>query len=113
MLWIEEFSIHGTWTFKHNVVEMCTAVKGLALNRIFDAGADTVVYLDPDIALFGELEIISQLDAFPILLTPHLTEPETSEPSILENERSALLHGVYNLGFLVVRNTDEGRRFGR
>ncbi len=28
-----------------------------------------------------------------------------------ENERSALLHGVYNLGFLGVHNNAEGRRF--
>jgi len=115
VLWMEEFPIPEpeSWAFKHNVVEMCTAVKGFALNRIFDAGADTVVYLDPDIALFGGLTIISQLDAFSILLTPHLTDPETTDASILENERSALLHGVYNLGFLVVRNPAEGRRFGR
>jgi hypothetical protein len=115
VLWADEFGIPElrSWMFKHNVVEMCTAVKGLALNRILDAGADTVVYLDPDIALFSDLAIVAEPDKSSVLLTPHLTDPETTDASILENERSALLHGVYNLGFLAVRNTAEGRRFAR
>lgn len=34
VLWADEFGIPElrSWMFKHNVVEMCTAVKGLALN---------------------------------------------------------------------------------
>ena len=35
VLWADEFGIPElrSWMFKHNVVEMCTAVKGLALNQ--------------------------------------------------------------------------------
>src|SRR4051812_24415374 len=47
---IEELGIPTlpSWIFKHNVVELCTAVKGGMLCKMFEAGAQKVVYLDPD-----------------------------------------------------------------
>ncbi len=44
-------------------------------------------------------------------VTPHQTEPEKSRSAILDNEVSSLKHGVFNLGFLAVRNCPEGMRF--
>src|SRR5579864_7394936 len=37
------------WMFGHDLVELCTAVKGMMLHRLLTQGADKVVYLDPDI----------------------------------------------------------------
>jgi hypothetical protein len=100
------------WIFKHDVVELCTAVKGQMLCRLLEEGADKVVYLDPDIAVLGDLsEIERLLDDSSIILTPHLVEPETEHDAILDNEIGALKHGIYNLGFLAVANRPEGRRF--
>lgn len=101
------------WLFVHDVVELCTAVKGPMLCRMFDAGASKVVYLDPDIAVFDSLSpVIGLLDRYDVVLTPHQVEPDQDAQAILDNEiGSALKHGIYNLGFVAVSNTKEGRRF--
>lgn len=102
------------WLFKHSVVEICTAIKGFFLKQMLaDPDIESVLYLDPDIAVFGPLEsVYGALDQASIVLTPHLLEAELEQAAIMDNELSALKHGVYNLGFLAVKNTDEGRRFG-
>src|SRR3954465_4842651 len=59
------------WTFQHDIVELCTAVKGAMLCRLLDQGASKVVYLDPDIALFNRLDEVERLlDQHDIVLTP-------------------------------------------
>jgi len=101
------------WAFGHSVVELCTAVKGVGLEYIFETtGADQVFYFDPDMVVFSRLdELQDTLARHSVLLTPHLTDPDTTDIAILDNEVSSLLHGVFNLGFLGVRNDSEGRRF--
>lgn len=100
------------WLFGHDVVEACTAVKGTMLRHMLDHGAERVLYLDPDIAVFAPLdELARQLDEADILLTPHLLVPETSAAGVLDNEIGALKHGIYNLGFVGVSGRDEGHRF--
>lgn len=101
-----------SWIFKHDVVELCTAVKGVFLETLLRDGADAVVYLDPDIAIFYELgPILEALQDHAIIMTPHLVDPESDRIAVLDNEISSLQHGVYNLGFLGVRNSEEGLRF--
>ena len=101
------------WIFQHNVVELCTAVKGMGFQEIFRRfNADKVLFFDPDMVIFSGIESIAQqLDQHSVLLTPHQTEPETTRSAILDNEVSSLKFGVFNLGFLAVRNCPEGRRF--
>ncbi|RKT44486.1 hypothetical protein [Thiocapsa rosea] len=100
------------WIFDHDVVELCTAVKGPMLCRLLELGADKVVYLDPDIALFGDLhDVEALLDRHDVLLTPHQLEPDSEHQTIVDNEIGSLKHGIYNLGFLAVVNTAEGCRF--
>jgi hypothetical protein len=73
-----------------------------------------VLYFDPDMVLFSRLDdLLAELDQGNVALTPHLTVPESTLDAVRDNEISALKHGVYNLGFLGVRNTEEGRRFAR
>lgn len=95
-----------------SVVEACTAIKGAALQLLLlREDADSVVYLDPDIQVFSPLTPIWQaLRDHHVVVTPHLTEPARSQAAIEDNEIAALRHGVYNLGFLAVRNSAEGRR---
>src|SRR5271169_1573019 len=100
------------WIFDHDIVELCTAVKGPMLSKLLDEGASKVIYLDPDIAVFSDLsEIESLLDRYDIILTPHQLEPDDDFQAIIDDEIGSLKHGIYNLGFIAVANTDHGRRF--
>ncbi|MCV6622353.1 MAG: hypothetical protein OIF51_11465 [Cellvibrionaceae bacterium] len=103
------------WVFSHRVVELCTAVKGEALEHIFENyGAEKVFYFDPDMALFDTMEeLCAELDNNDILLTPHQTEPEQTTDAIMDNEMCSLKYGVFNLGFVGVANRGEGRRFSK
>jgi hypothetical protein len=100
------------WIFGHDVVEACTAVKGAALQLLLDRGAPHVVYLDPDTVCFGPLDgILSTLGSGSIGLTPHQVDPEDFEWSTMDNEITSLKTGVFNFGFLVVKNDETGRSF--
>jgi hypothetical protein len=114
IMWTEELNIeniHG-WMFKHTAVETCTAVKGLVALSLLQRGAEKVMYLDPDIAVFNPLDEIERLlDDHPIVLTPHLLDFEADKAAIEDNEICALRHGVFNLGFFAINNSSEGHRF--
>jgi hypothetical protein len=102
------------WAFDHDVVELCTAVKGAMLCRLLEEGAGKVIYLDPDIALLADLSpVVAALDYSNVILTPHQAEPDDERAAIVDNEIGSLKHGIYNLGFLAVAGTEEGRRFAR
>lgn len=99
--------------FKHTITELCTAVKPMAALEILDRfQADSVVYLDPDIAVFNSLqELEAMFQDNSILLTPHQTTPETQDYFIRNNEILFLKRGSYNCGFFGAKNDAEGRRF--
>ena len=101
------------WIFKHSLVEVGTGVKGFALCKLLELpDCSDVLYFDPDIVILSPLtDLLNEFRRASILLTPHLTQPETTTEAILDNEVCALRHGIYNLGFLGVRNSPEGRRF--
>jgi hypothetical protein len=116
VIWSDEIQIDDikSWMFKHDIVEICTAVKGFALQAISEScsSSDKIFYIDPDIAVFSPLnELVKELDNNDILLTPHQIEPEKCDQSIIDNEISSLQHGIYNLGFLGINNSGEGSRF--
>ena len=100
----------NSWIFKHRLVELCTAVKGTAFQYIADRfGAERIYYFDPDIVVLGPLDDLERtLDGCSALLTPHQCKPETDVQAMYDNEVCSLKHGVYNLGFLAVRMTDQG-----
>lgn len=103
------------WTYFHAIVELATAIKPFALlDLLADADVDRVLYFDPDMVLFSRLDdLLESLDDANLVLTPHLTKPESGIEGIRDNEISALKHGVYNLGFIGVNRTGEGLRFSR
>jgi hypothetical protein len=113
---LDELGIPATpaWIFEHDLVELCTAVKGAMLCRLLDAGAEKIIYLDPDIAVFDSLQpVIDLLDGHDIILTPHQVDPEETLVAIAEAEITSLKYGIFNLGFLAVAGRAEGRRFAR
>lgn len=101
------------WSFKHSIVELSTGIKPFALRRLLDRpGCKTVLYFDPDMVLFSRVDdILDTLATNNLALTPHQNKPEQSIEAILDNEVASLKHGMFNLGFIGVRNTEEGRRF--
>lgn len=94
--------------FKHAIVEASTAVKGHFFLYLFDhfPKEDSYVYLDPDCYVYDDfVELREALKEKPIVLCPHLLHPGN-----IDMELSSTAHGVYNLGFLAVTNSEEGRR---
>lgn len=102
----------SSWLFKHNVTETCTAVKASAFKYIIQRyNTDKVVYFDPDIAIFNKLsEINTLLDEFPIVLTPHQTEPNTEENELF-HDINFMRCGIFNLGFVAVNYFEQGKEF--
>jgi hypothetical protein len=105
----------AAWIFSHNIAELSTAIKPFVLlNFLDDPHVDAVLFFDPDMVLFSRLDdLIAELEDHSILLTPHQTKPETTMEAIIDNEICSLRHGVFNLGFLAIRNDDNGRAFAR
>ncbi len=99
--------------FKHTITELCTAVKPMAALEIIEQfEADSIVYLDPDIAVFNSFEELeSMFETYSILLTPHQTKPEQHDYFVRNNEILFLKRGSYNFGFFGVKNDEEGIKF--
>jgi hypothetical protein len=103
------------WSFMHSIVELATAIKPFALAHLLarpDCG--TVLYFDPDMVLFSRVDdILASLRESNVALTPHQTTPERNLAAVIDNEITSLKMGVFNLGFVGVANTAEGRRFAQ
>ncbi len=107
---IDDFN---SWIFKHDIVEACTAVKGTASRYILESyNPDKLIYLDPDIAVINNLDpIINYLDNYSIVITPHILSPENERIGIVDNEISSLKHGIFNLGFIALKNNSDSIDF--
>ncbi len=115
VVWTEDFLGAGCrpWLFKHDVVEVCTAVKGPMIRAMTEGREDYIIYLDPDTAVFNSLSpLLDILSHKSIVLTPHQLTPEATESAVIDNEICSLAHGTYNLGFIAIRNDAIGRQFG-
>lgn len=116
IVWIDALAIDHLdgWVFKHGVMELCTAVKGPFLQQLVKEGADKIIYLDPDIAVFNSLEpVVDLLDEHAILLTPHLLDYSDNVQAIFDNEVLGVMkHGIFNAGFLAINpRKKDGARF--
>ena len=101
------------WAFCHEIVELATAIKPFALLKLLsEPDCNKVVYLDPDTVVFSRLDdILEALDENNLALTPHQTIPESSISAVIDNEICSLKHGVFNIGFIGVAASAEGKRF--
>ena len=115
-LWlVEEYPAKPVtaWIFRHNIMELCTAVKGWGLLRLLESGYDFVFYLDPDCWVLEDpkqiIDLLEQKKS--VMVVPHTTSPAETKEGIRLVEISSLKHGIYNLGFLLVRNDTNGRKF--
>jgi hypothetical protein len=98
------------FVFQYNVTEASTGVKPSVIQMLFDRGAEKVIYLDPDILCFRPFdEVHAALDQHSIVLTPHICSPAPDD--YYPGERGFLSSGVFNLGFLALRNSETSARF--
>ncbi len=98
---------------KYDLVELATAVKPLYFEYFYreDSSIDEVIYLDPDIAIFGSFDKLrSRLSENNIVVTPHSATYDQSSEN-LYYETGMLTTGVYNLGFMATRRSSETERF--
>jgi hypothetical protein len=73
---------------------------------------DGVFFFDPDIVFFSRLDdLVQELRQNSILLIPHQTKPEHTHEAIMDNEICSLKHGIFNLGFIGIRNDEQGKAF--
>lgn len=115
-VWLpEDLGYDRGWIFQHNVMELCTAVKGRALLRLIEEDApDLAIYLDPDVLVLNPLSLIDgYLGNASVGLVPHILAPEESETGVELTEISVAAHGVYNLGHLILRPDRRGMAFAR
>lgn len=98
--------------FKYDLVEFNTAVKPYYLEKLLnDKGYDSIIYLDSDILLFSPLsKIYSLLESNSIIITPHLISGEEDVDSEMSKIDDFLQYGVYNLGFIAVKNDCNGNK---
>ena len=104
--WGDNFN---NFIFKHKLVEASTAVKGQFFRYLQNRfhSENCFVYLDPDTFVYSDFsELRELLQTQPIILCPHLLCPGN-----IDMELSSLAHGVYNLGFLAVNNSEEAHAF--
>ena len=97
---------------RYSVMELNTAIKPACFLYLFESlGADSAVYLDPDIYVLAPLEHVeARLEGgADLVLTPHSTMPldDGGDPDDLRLLRT----GVYNLGFAAFQNTPAARAF--
>lgn len=87
------------------------ALTGALLRHLLDRGHDAVIFYKQESLIVGRQDaaLERQRDCA-VLLTPHLLDPAPGADAP-ERERTILLAGVYNLGFLGVSDHPEARRF--
>ena len=90
---------------RYNITEFNTAVKPYAFIQLIKGfHFDSVVYLDPDLFFVDKMQELDQLlaDGAEAVLTPHILQPAEHDEV---HDGKMLLYGIYNLGFLALRNT--------
>ena len=96
--------------FKYNVIEFSTSIKPFCIDYLFNKGYENVLYIDPDIYVYKSLkDIFEILESKSIVLTPHRCTmfDDMRGPT---SELIVSLVGVYNLGFIGIRNDKIGKR---
>ena len=98
-------------SFKYEITEFCTCIKPSCFKYIFaNYQPDACIYFDPDILVFNSLDsIFNKLEKYSIILTPHITTIENQYTGKLK-EQNLLFSGMYNLGFLALRNDDNSHK---
>lgn len=92
---------------KYNIVEFNTAVKPFYLEYLLhqNPAAAHILYFDPDIRVYASLQLLyRQFEKYKMLLIPHFSTPHNGQAGIITPEIRILQRGLYNLGFIGLKN---------
>lgn len=93
-------------SLRYNIIELNTAVKPAAFLNLIEKGYSTLIYLDPDLKIYSRfIEVEDALLTNNIIVTPHFCSP--IDDGKYPSEIDFTLFGLYNLGFLAVKNSAE------
>ena len=96
---------------RYNIIELNTAVKPFIFAYFFYKynKLDSIIYLDPDICVYNSFSILeNELREYDIIITPHCLSPINDNKLPSENE--FLNSGLYNLGFIAIKNGSESKK---
>jgi glycosyltransferase involved in cell wall biosynthesis len=90
---------------------LSTAVKPFLLQLLFSrTKLDKLCYFDPDILFLAPIsDVFALLDTSNIVVVPHLVD--TLKEDVVPSERHIMMTGIYNLGFIGLRRSDETSKF--
>jgi glycosyltransferase involved in cell wall biosynthesis len=91
--------------FIYDLLEFATSLKPFTFKLLLSKQKyKTIIYLDPDIEVYQSLSpVFEELKQHSIVVTPHVLAP-IPEDGLLPNSADISLAGIYNLGFIGVRN---------
>ena len=93
-------------TSKYDITELNTAIKATCFKKLMAIGCDRVLYLDPDIEVFDELDELNDLLRFhDAIVTPHINSQYLDD--FRPTDLDIITSGTYNFGFLALNNTEQ------
>jgi hypothetical protein len=113
LLWMEDMAVPDfhKLAMKYDIIEFSTSLKPYLTLKLLEK-FEQVIFFDPDICLYNAISsILIDLAVHPIVLTPHYTTPQSSDP--FESDLGMMKFGAFNLGFYAVRRDDEAEKFLR
>lgn len=85
---------------RYSVLELSTAVKPWLMRHLLRETGGPVLYLDPDIRVYGSLQhLADQAAEHGVALTPHNSKPMPAD-GLRPSQVDVMIAGIYNLGFL-------------
>jgi hypothetical protein len=111
IIWVEDLGL-PEWkqlAFIYDIIEFSTSLKPFIALKLLERHP-RVIFLDPDTAVYSSLNpILKDLDASPVVLTPHYTKPQPD--TVGESDLGMMRFGSFNLGFFAVRQGSEATNF--
>lgn len=90
-----------------NIIELATTIKPFALEYLLKLEFQNVFYFDPDIFIYNKKFIYDLIHSdHSIAVTPHSLVAEKT----FEEELKRIEYGIFNLGFLYVKNDTSGKK---
>lgn len=95
---------------RYNVIEFNTAVKPFYIDFLWRryGQENSIIYLDPDILIYRPLDhVFKALEKHSVVLTPMFCEAPQNTSL---DELVALRHGMFNLGFIALKYSEDSQK---